>query len=184
MITDALKEVSAILGVNTDSLTKLINFESGFNPAARNPFSGARGLIQFMPATARNMGFRDADEIVEKYPDAEKQLRGPVLKYLSSFKPFPTNQSLYMSVFYPAYRSSPVDTPFSENIRKQNPGINFVSDYINLVEKKTSKIIQLPKYSFFAFLIPVSAVTLTALYLTHRKDADSWLQNQLKRIRK
>jgi hypothetical protein len=33
-----------------------MKFESNFNPQARNPQSGATGLIQFMPSTARGLG--------------------------------------------------------------------------------------------------------------------------------
>lgn len=53
----ALREVSAKLGVTRDSLYRLISFESGWDPHARNKISGARGLIQFMPSTAKWMGF-------------------------------------------------------------------------------------------------------------------------------
>lgn len=37
------------LGADAYDLANLINFESGWNPAAVNPTSGASGLIQFMP---------------------------------------------------------------------------------------------------------------------------------------
>jgi len=53
----ALTKVAGWLGVAKDSLYKEINFESGWDPLARNPYSGARGLVQFMPKTAKNMGF-------------------------------------------------------------------------------------------------------------------------------
>lgn len=54
----ALKDVAADLGMSWEPLYKLINFESGWDPKARNPRSGARGLIQFMPSTARSMGYK------------------------------------------------------------------------------------------------------------------------------
>lgn len=54
----ALKDTASSLGTNYLSLYKLINFESAWNPAAKNPRSGARGLIQFMPSTAAGMGFK------------------------------------------------------------------------------------------------------------------------------
>jgi hypothetical protein len=53
----SLKNVAATLNVPYDSLYRLINFESGWNPLATNPYSGARGLIQFMPDTAKWLGF-------------------------------------------------------------------------------------------------------------------------------
>jgi hypothetical protein len=54
----ALKDTAASLGMSWEPLFKLINFESGWDPKARNPRSGARGLIQFMPRTAKGMGFK------------------------------------------------------------------------------------------------------------------------------
>lgn len=53
----ALTNTARSLGLDKDSLYKLINFESGWDPLARNPYSGARGLIQFMPKTAASMGY-------------------------------------------------------------------------------------------------------------------------------
>jgi hypothetical protein len=54
----ALKDTAAALGMSWEPLYKLINFESDWDPKAKNPRSGARGLIQFMPFTAKGMGFR------------------------------------------------------------------------------------------------------------------------------
>lgn len=55
---DALKDTASKIGVSWQSLYKLINFESGWNPKARNHHSGARGLIQFMPDSARRLGYK------------------------------------------------------------------------------------------------------------------------------
>jgi soluble lytic murein transglycosylase-like protein len=54
----ALKDTASALGMSWQPLYKLINFESAWNPKARNPASGARGLIQFMPSTAEGMGYK------------------------------------------------------------------------------------------------------------------------------
>ena len=54
---EALGTASSKLKVANDSLYKLVNFESGWDPQAENPYSGARGLVQFMPKTAKGMGF-------------------------------------------------------------------------------------------------------------------------------
>jgi soluble lytic murein transglycosylase-like protein len=54
----ALKDTAADLGMSWEPLYKLINFESAWDPKAKNPASGARGLIQFMPSTARDMGYK------------------------------------------------------------------------------------------------------------------------------
>jgi hypothetical protein len=151
-VETALKDISKQLGVKPNDLSKLINFESRWNPLAVNPISGAKGLIQFTDSTARSMGFSSASDIVLQYPDAEAQLRGPVLKYLSQFKPFaaPYPQSLYLSVFYPAYRYYPLNAEFSDTIKMQNPGINFVGDYVAKVEGGSFK-----RYSAFGFFIPL-----------------------------
>jgi hypothetical protein len=160
---DALNYVASRLGVPPAALDKLIAFESGWNPQARNPVSGARGLIQFMHSTARNLGFKDADELIKKYPTVENQLYGPVLTYLSQFKPFgnPFPQSLYLSVFYPAYRRLPLDTIFPDAVQKSNPGIKYVGDYVAKVEKKK---FSLKKYSVLGFLLPIAAASVAVFY--------------------
>lgn len=125
--------VAKRLGINPDHLYKLIKFESNWNPKARNPISGARGLIQFTNTTARGMGYNDADEIVAIYPSIEEQLQGPVYDYLRPLKPFRGKQDLAMSVFYPKARSWFPYWIFPSNVRKSNPGIIFVRDYVRKV---------------------------------------------------
>ena len=61
---NALNVTSKKLGVTADSLYKLVNFESGWDPQAVNKYTGARGLIQFMPKTAAGMGFAAAMSIL------------------------------------------------------------------------------------------------------------------------
>lgn len=131
-----LETVSNKLKVNPAWLWSLIRFESKSNPAARNPITGARGLIQFLHSTARSMGFKDADDLVKKYPTFDKQLKGPVYTYLKKYAPFTSKQSLYMAVFYPAARFWSSSTYFPANVRTSNPGIDTVQDYINFVEGK------------------------------------------------
>jgi hypothetical protein len=131
----ALDEVSAALGVDPRWLDVLINFESGWNTRATNAISGARGLIQFLPSTAASLGYGDADLLVETYPDIESQLRGPVLKYLSQFKPFTSDYDLFMSVFYPKARTQPPSAQFPDSVQRANPGLHTPQDYVDLVYK-------------------------------------------------
>ncbi|MEI6565276.1 MAG: transglycosylase SLT domain-containing protein [Verrucomicrobiota bacterium] len=49
-------EISAKLGISPDWLMVIMKMESSLNPAASNSFTGATGLIQFMPATAAGLG--------------------------------------------------------------------------------------------------------------------------------
>jgi soluble lytic murein transglycosylase-like protein len=53
-----LKKTASALGMTWEPLYKQIHFESRWDPKARNPKSGARGLIQFIPSTAEAMGYK------------------------------------------------------------------------------------------------------------------------------
>lgn len=137
-------EISAALGINYNDLIKLIDFESGFNPQAKNPYSSARGLIQFTDQSAQGLGFLNSIELVTQHPTVEDQLQ-IVGEYLSQYYPFTNQQDLYMSVFYPAYRKVHPLTNFPQSIQNVNPGIVTVQDYIDKVNGK--------KKSQYMFLI-------------------------------
>jgi len=128
-----LIEVSESLNVNPKWLWSLIQFESKWNPQAKNPNSSARGLIQFIDSTAQSLGYKNSLDLVTKNPTAEQQLFFPVYQYLSQFAPFPTEQSLYLSVFYPAARNWALHKEFPKNVQAVNTGIVTVNDYINRV---------------------------------------------------
>ncbi len=132
-VKKAIKDVSNSLGVSPLKLQYLIQFESKWNPTIKNPYSSARGLIQFTDGTARNMGFAGSLDLVNKYPDIENQLRGPVFKYLNKYKPFRNDQSLFMSVFYPVARNWPPNKEFPLYVQKVNPGIRTPGDYVRKV---------------------------------------------------
>jgi hypothetical protein len=130
----ALSILAADLGVDRDSLYNLIYFESRWKPDARNPISGARGLIQFTNTTARGMGYASADDLVSRFPTRLTQLTGPVRAYFQARKPYTGSiQDLYMTVFYPAARKWPGYYQFPADVRKQNPGITTPADYIRKV---------------------------------------------------
>lgn len=137
---------------NPEWLVDLVNFESGFNPKATNlAGSGAKGLIQFMPPTARGLGYADSQDLINKHPTIKSQLEGPVYRYLKPYAPFNTEAELYLAVFLPVARKYPTSTPFSKIyndhygssgpsrykvFERQNPGIKTPQDYINFVKKK------------------------------------------------
>lgn len=127
-------EIANDLKVNPEDLIKLIDFESSWNPQAKNPYSSARGLIQFVDSTAKNLGFLDSLDLVTQHPTIIDQLQ-IVYEYLSMYYPFRDKQDLYMSVFYPAYRRKDPQTEFPKNVQMSNPGIRTIQDYVNLVER-------------------------------------------------
>lgn len=128
--------VKAINATPAD-LQALIEFESAWNPLAKNPLSGARGLIQFMNATARGLGYDNADQLVLLSPTRESQLTGPVIRHFRSIASEQTTfQKLCMSVFYPAARNWSETSEFPPNVQKQNPGIKTVKDYLDKVRRR------------------------------------------------
>lgn len=133
----ALKVAAKIINCDPLHLRAVIEFESGWNPQARNAVSGARGLIQFMPATARSLGFDSADQLVLLLPNIEAQLLGPVARYFRTIgSQFPNLQAVCMAIFYPAYRYEPEAKAFPEAVQKQNPNIKTVADYMNKVRAR------------------------------------------------
>lgn len=164
---EALSTLSKWMGVDKTWLDTVIRFESTWDPLARNDKTGARGLIQFTNETAHDLGYKTADEIVKTYPTVGAQLLGPVAAYFKLPKakgPWPTKQSLYMSVFYPSYRNVTPDTMLPSLARSKNPGIDTVQDYMNLAEgKRTAK-------SGGSFLMTLGALCLAGyLYIKFKK---------------
>src|SRR5687768_2873369 len=98
--TQALHVAARVINCDPRDLRGLIEFESGWDPAAKNPISGARGLIQFMNATALGLRYDNADQIVLLHPTRESQLLGPVIRHFHSIsrKGFPTLGALCMAV--------------------------------------------------------------------------------------
>jgi AraC-like DNA-binding protein len=122
-------KVAGALGVKSSDLMAIFKQESGVNPHIQNKMSGATGLIQFMPATARALG-TTTDEL--KDMDGVQQL-DYVYKY---FKMVGVGDGslgdLYMGVFMPKYVGSKDSTVlgqqgaegFSGKVYAQNAGLD------------------------------------------------------------
>lgn len=99
---DRLFEICQILGVEPDYLMACIAFESAetFSPSIKNAAgSGATGLIQLMPDTARGLGTTTAALAAMS---AEQQLEW-VLAYFLPYKGrLKTLADVYMAILWPA----------------------------------------------------------------------------------
>jgi soluble lytic murein transglycosylase-like protein len=75
-----IQEHSRAQGLRPDLVRAVIQVESGFNPHARSP-KGAMGLMQLMPATARDLGVRNAYDPSENIRGGTTYLRQLLDKY-------------------------------------------------------------------------------------------------------
>lgn len=94
-----LRAVADRLGIDPTDLAAVISFETAgtFSPSIRNPFSGATGLIQWMPATARAFG-TSTDALAKM--SAVEQLAW-VERYFARYRGRAlTTHELYMVVFW------------------------------------------------------------------------------------
>lgn len=115
----AVEDLSAKYNIDPSEVYKVIQGESSFNPRAKNP-SGATGLFQFMPATARELG-TTTDAILSMTPTEQVALYD---KYLSRWKYDGSNRLGVMQAA-PAYASrgpEEVIYPVGSPAWKQNPG--------------------------------------------------------------
>lgn len=125
-----LRKVCRRLGIQKEDLITVMKKESiSINPKAVNPKTGATGLIQFMPQTARSLGTTVAKL---RYMSGVEQLEY-VEKY---FKPYQGKlnsvQDLYMATFYPAALQKPMDfvigseksREWAQKVARQNPAIS------------------------------------------------------------
>jgi len=94
-----VESLSSMLIIDPNWLMSVMLLESSLNPQAINKITGAVGLIQFMPATAKELGVT-LDQLYDM--DNIQQL-DYVYKYLSRYKGKMNNLSdVYLSVFFPA----------------------------------------------------------------------------------
>lgn len=124
-----LDKIAAKLGVKSSDLMAIFKQESGVNPHIQNKMSGATGLIQFMPDTARRLG-TTTDELAKM--DGVQQL-DYVYRYFSmTGVGNGTLGDLYMAVFMPKYVGYPEHTVlgqsgapgFSGKVYAQNSGLD------------------------------------------------------------
>jgi peptidoglycan hydrolase-like protein with peptidoglycan-binding domain len=105
-----VRQIAARFAVDPGDLMSVMAFESGetFSPAIRNKLSGATGLIQFMPTTARSLG-TTTDALAAM--TAEAQLDYVERYFARQKQPLRTLEDLYMAVLWPPAIGQPNATP-------------------------------------------------------------------------
>lgn len=136
-VKNAVLALADHFDVQPSTIVGIIQNESSWNPTIKNPNSSARGLIQFMDSTAKSLGFSGgSSELIAKYPDALSQLNGPVKRYYDQFAPYNNDEEFIIATFYPAWRKKSLDTVLPADVRKANPGITTIGDYVNRVKMR------------------------------------------------
>lgn len=137
---EKLKKIATALGVDAKDLLTVMKFESNVNPSIVNSI-GATGLIQFMPATARNLGTTTTEL---RKMSAVEQL-DYVYKFYKSvgLRPGSDLGTIYMYTFMPARANDPDDTVISSRGNKvydQNPSLDYGRDGILTVGDVKNRI--------------------------------------------
>ncbi len=126
-------QIAARLGVSPDYLMACMAFETSgsFSPSIKNAAgSGATGLIQFMPTTAKGLG-TSVEALAAM--TAEAQLDYVEKYFKATRKPLRTLEDVYMSILYPAaVGRDPASTLFTSGTKKyeQNAGFDSNKDGI------------------------------------------------------
>jgi peptidoglycan hydrolase-like protein with peptidoglycan-binding domain len=146
-VSDAFKQkviqIASDLKVNPNFLLAVMSFESGetFSPAIKSAAgSGAVGLIQFMPATAKSLGTTTAALAAMT---AEDQLDF-VAKYFRQFKkPLLTIEDVYMAVLMPSAIGKGSDFVIFRKPSKaydQNKGLDINKDGLITVGEAADRV--------------------------------------------
>jgi hypothetical protein len=146
---EALSKLASLLGANKQDLYDVIQFESGWNPQISNMRgSTAKGLIQFVDNTARDLKYVDeygsvkkftsSQDLIARNPTIEDQLRvvdnklsspknGPVAQYFSQHLSRVSSPDMYdiaASIFMPAAIGRP-DDDLASMLKYQKDRDNF-----------------------------------------------------------
>ncbi|MBQ8168827.1 lytic transglycosylase domain-containing protein [bacterium] len=127
-----VKQVAKNLNCNYKDLLAIMNSESGLNSKAVNKSTNATGLIQFMPATARELG-TTVDAIKQMSPIEQLDLVEKYfvrMKQIAGIKP---NQKLsggdlYALVFLPGRANRETLTSSGEKYYSYNKGLDSNND--------------------------------------------------------
>ena len=126
--TQKVKDICQNLAIDPDWLMLVMWFETArtFRADIVNPVSGATGLVQFMPRTARSLG--TTTEALKNMSNVEQL--DYVKRYLSPYAGRMKNWlDVYLAVFYPVLIGKPDSAVIDrEIVAKQNPVFDLNKD--------------------------------------------------------
>lgn len=83
---DYAKQIAIKEGLDPAIFIAQLNQESGFNPKAKNPKSGAIGIGQFMPSTAKGMGFTAGVDPLKDIRMAAQYMKSKLKMYNGDYR--------------------------------------------------------------------------------------------------
>jgi len=122
----ALANVAYKHDIGAGQLERVVELESGWDTTAQNPKSGATGIVQFIPATAKRLG-TSTDAILSLTFAEQCDL---VDRYLRGVR-HPIGDDVYMAFAYPDAIGAPDDRVIGKTggaIWKQNAGWRSADD--------------------------------------------------------
>jgi hypothetical protein len=142
-----VRQISQNLGVQPNWLMAIMHLESKLNAQAKNPNSSATGLIQFMAATAIDLGTSTATLFklneLEQLPWVEKYFKKAI-----GLKPKPTSfVDLYVLVLHQVSYKYSYDAPLPFNAAQKKANPAFVDDKGNVTKRKIMSVFK-KRYPF------------------------------------
>ena len=130
-----VRKIASLLSIRPEWLMVVMAIETGrkFKANVKNPYTGAVGLIQFMPTTAVGLD----TTIQELESMTEVQQMDYVYKHLKMYKSRISRfEDVYLAVFYPAAVGKPDEYKFGttpemrKKIAMQNPAYDLNKDMV------------------------------------------------------